>query len=188
LEPGFAPGTVIGTYDTTANAKGITTFTFPINSTLLIPGQGAIISKTVTIQAPGSTTTSTLKTEAAIREVRLRLVAQPQETTRGNKREVFVIGKSHATNTNSVLSVLVLADPGATVSGSLGLFGTVPMTATAGPGGRVKLKFTVPDADGPGFNPNGTPKTATTTLSVTSTFRGATITRTLNVTYQNKPH
>jgi hypothetical protein len=183
LEPAFATGTVIGTYNTNANAKGIATFTFPISSTLLIPGQGAIIIKKVTIQAPGSASTSTLSTEAAIRETRLRLVLQPQESTRGNQREVFVIGKAHATNTNSVLTVLVVADAGASESGQLVIGGNTINAGpvVAGPGGRAKLKFTVPDST--------TPLTgsAKATLTVTSTFRGATVTRTLTVTYQHKP-
>lgn len=180
LEPAYVVGTVIYTGNVNSNAKGIATFTFPVTSTVLIPGQGAIIVKTVTMQAPGASTTSTLKTSAAIREVRLRLLVQNEETTRGNKRAAFVIGKPHGTVTTSTFTARVLADAGASVSGTLTIGGS---TLTAGPkaagtGGRTSLKFAVPDAT--------TPKSGTASVSVTSTYRGATITRTINFHYNTK--
>ena len=179
LEPAFAPGAIIATYNTNANAKGIASFTFPITSTVLIPGKAAKILKTVTIQNAGGSV-FTLKTSATIREVRLRLIVQNDETTRGNKRSAFVIGKPHGTVVTTTFTARVLADAGATVNGTLTIGGST-ITAgpnTAGVGGRTSLKFSVPDSV--------TPAKGQATLVTTSTYRGATITRTIHFNYAHK--
>ena len=121
LEPGFAAGTVIGMYNTNANAKGIATFTYPITSTVFIPGRGGYRrSRHYRGQHYHG---HTLKTSATIHEARLRLIVQNDETTRGNKRTAFVIGKPHGTVVTTTFTARVVADAGATVSGVLTIGG-----------------------------------------------------------------
>jgi hypothetical protein len=75
--------------------------------------------------------------------------------------------------------VLVIADKGAHVAGTA-TFGALALSAsgTAGPGGRVTLKFTVPNNVAP---PRGTHGTGT--VRVVSSFRGAIVTRSATFDY-----
>ncbi|HZS88307.1 MAG TPA: PQQ-binding-like beta-propeller repeat protein, partial [Chloroflexota bacterium] len=167
----------------TASATGVVHFGVPISSTLLIPGKGGVIKVTVQSNTGGKTTV--FRTSKAVREVRLRLVLQPQETTRGNKRSVFQL--AHKTTGTSLFAVLALCDPNASASATASFpsDGTgTNLTAgpnICGPGGRTKFKFNVP-------NSVTAPTTGHNTglVTVTSTYRGATITRSIKFTYSRK--
>src|SRR5262249_21095723 len=70
---------------------GQITLSFPITSTVVIPGRAVTIEKVITINAQNQSTVQTLKGSFTLREVRLRLIVQNDETTRGNVRSPFVI-------------------------------------------------------------------------------------------------
>lgn len=107
---------------------------------------------------------------------------QAKESTLGNKRQVFLLGSPPGGT--STLRVPVLAEKGAHITGTFAAASlAVPLTVanqplTAGPGGRAMLTFAVPNSIAP---PRGSH--AAGTLTVQSTFRGATLTRNLTVTF-----
>jgi hypothetical protein len=155
-------------------------FLVPLWSNLVIPGRGITVERKVYING-----LLIITSDYKVRETRLRLVIQANETTRGDKRAVFVLSRPHPGNTTSVFTATVVADKGAAIAGTL----TFPMgtgispliytaTGTAGAGGRIHLKFMVHDGTIPGAGQ--------ATLSLTSTFRGATITRTAQVLFRQK--
>lgn len=132
----------------------------------------------------------------SLKEVGLRLLVVPQETTRGDKRAVFELGHARTNSpqnnpsddplfNTSQFTALVLADERATVTGTV-TFGnpanggyTDTESGTAGAqGGRLKLKFHVPDGV--------PPASSTATLSVTSSFRGSGVTRAVWFSYQTR--
>jgi hypothetical protein len=181
LGAGWTNGQVFYQVVTTADAKGGVHFGVPISSTLLIPGKGGSIKVTVQSNTGGKTTV--FKTSKAVREVRLRLLLQAQETTRGNRRAVFQV--SHKSTGSSLFTVLALCDPGAGLSAtaSLPADGTganLPATATCGAAGRAKLKFSVPD----NIATDSAHRFGLVTVS--SSYRGATLTRAITFTYSRK--
>jgi hypothetical protein len=133
----------------------------------------------VHIQLSSGTATSTISTSFAIREQRLRLVVAPNSTSRGGEQAVLVIGKPHGTAMTSTFPVLVLADPGAHLSGTFSIAQPSSVSGTAGAGGRIELRFSVPG--------NTTPSSGTALLTVSSAFRGATLVRSVTVHYSSKP-
>jgi hypothetical protein len=173
----FSNGQVFYSGSSTADAAGILTMTVPLSSTLLVPGQGAVV--VLQIQLSSGTATSTMAAAVAIREQRLRLVVAPSETSRGGKRAMLLISKAHGTATGSTLPVLVLADPGAHLSGTFSIAQPPTVSGIAGTGGRAELRFNVPG--------NSTPGSGTAFLTVSSTFRGATIVRSVSVHYTRRP-
>jgi outer membrane protein assembly factor BamB len=157
-------------------------FLVPVWSNLVIPGRGITIERVVYINGH-----LIITGDYQVRETRLRLVIQANESTRGDQRAVITLNRPHAGNSHTTVTVTVLADKGATLTARLVLHGTTyfPINATpivTGNGGRVHLKFTVVDGSAP------TPPHAVQTaqLMVTSTFRGATISRTATIFYQQK--
>jgi hypothetical protein len=183
--PGGPGALLVKFYDATTNAVSTSTtayanFLVPVWSNLVIPGRGITVERQVYINGH-----LLIKSDYKVRETRLRLVIQTNEGTRGDKRAVITLGKPHGTNNHTTVTVTVLADKGATITGSLVLNGnTYTPTNTppivTGNGGRVHLKFSVLD----GSTPTPPHTSATAQLSVTSTFRGATVTRAANVLYQ----
>jgi hypothetical protein len=178
----YSNGQVFFQNVSTASATGGVHFGVPVTSTLLIPGKGGVIK--VTVQSNTGGKTSVFKTSKPVREVRLRLLVQPQETTRGNRRATFQV--SHKTSGTSLFTVLALCDPNSHVSGTAALpsDGTGANLSvgpiTCGAGGRAKLKFNVPN--------NITTDSAHRVglVTVTSQYRGATITRSIKFTYSRK--
>ncbi len=159
----------------TSSANGSVRLKAPFSSTLLVPGKGGRLLETVQANVDGKILT--FRSQKAIREVNLRLIVQVQETTRGNRRAPFEI--SNKANGSSKLTVLVLCDPNAAISGaaSVGSF-TNTQTATCGKGGRAKLTYSVPNST--------SPTKGTGTVTVTSSYRGASKTRIVNFHYTHK--
>jgi hypothetical protein len=156
----------------TADAGGSAIFSLPMSSSLLTPGKGAVVRLAITC-ARGSAAT-VYRSSFPIREVALRLVLQPSSTSRGGNRLPFVLGRTPTGS--SILHVLVLADPGAHIDGSV-TFGEVDVPAQAaplsvGPGGRVLLSFVVPNAVAPPAHTHGDAQ-----LTVMSSFRNAQVVR-----------
>ena len=161
-----------------SSTYGLYTVAIPVVSDMLVPGKGARIGVVVTVGTTGHT--QTYKTSFPIQETRTRLVIQPQETTRGNTRQVFQLGHAHGTTVTSTFTVKAVVDPGAsaTATVTIGSYTNTTAAVIAGPGGRVTFKWSVPD--------NVTPSKGTGTVSVTSTFRGATVTRHIGFSYGTK--
>ncbi len=183
IASGFLVGQVLFTGNTVADAVGNAYFTVPISATVVIPGEAVEIEKIVSY-SNGSQSDVLTRTSDTIRETRLRLVIQPSETTRGDKRAVFVLSHPHIGHAITTFTVVVVADKGASISGTVTFPSgssisprTYRASGAAGAGGRVHLKFTVND---------GTPETGTASLSVTGAFRGASVTRTANFSYRQK--
>lgn len=173
---GFSSGQTFFQATKTAGATGVATFTLPISASLFTPGKGGTVKVTVESNTGGKFTF--YRTIVAVREINLRLLIQPQETTRGNKRSVFQLG--HLKGGTSTYTALVLCDKNAALTANLTLGNYVsgPKIATCGAGGRAKFKFSVPN--------NVAPAKGKGTISVTSAYRSATITRSATFTYSSK--
>jgi len=176
LGSGFTNGQQVYQNLSTSSITGSVRLKVPFSSTLLIPGKGGLLLETVQANIDGKVVT--FNSRKAIREVNLRLVVQVQETTRGNRRAPFEIGNK--AGGSSALTVLVLCDPKAAISGAatVGSF-SLTQTATCGAGGRAKLKYSVLNSTAPAKG--------TGTVAVTSSYRGATKTHTISFRYSHKP-
>ena len=177
-----------------SSTYGLYTVAIPVVSDMLVPGKGARIGVVVTVGTAGHT--QTYKTSFPIQEIRARLVIQPQETTRGDGRRMFELGhyKSNTAQNNpsnslsfntSKFTALISADRGASVTGTVdfgnpaaGGFRDVETGVAGSQSGRLTLRFAVPD--------NVQPQSGTATLTVTSTYRGAALTRTIGFSYGPK--
>ena len=185
---------------TGAHGDGKVRIAIPITSQLLTPNHAGNVKLYVTARTGSDPSTKPVTYASgfiALKEAGLRLLVQPKESTRGDKRALFELGhgKANTAQNNpghdplfdtSQLAVLVLADQGAHVSGSVtfgdpaqgGFTGTA--TGTGGAlSGRVTLRFHVPN--------DVLPSSGLATLTVTSTFRGSTIARTVRLGYGVKP-
>lgn len=172
-----ASGDIVYTAIATSDTGGSAAFSLPIDSSLLRPGRGAVLRIAVTCATGGGG--AVYRTSIPIREARLRLIVRPRVSTRGGRRQQFPLG--HTAGGSSTLSVLIVADRGAHVTGSLAIGGLSIAPAApqiAGPGGRATLRFRVPNALAP---PAGAHDTGT--LTVQSSFRGAAIVRSAAITY-----
>jgi hypothetical protein len=168
-------GDILYAAEGSADASGQAIFSLPIASDLLMPGRGAVIRVMLSSVSGGVATV--YRTSVPIREVPLRLLVQPGASTRGGSRPLFVLGGP--STGESTLNVLVLADKGAHLSGSAA-FGATLLTAqgTAGPGDRAMLRFAVPNVLAPAQGSH-----ATARITVTSSFRGAVVTRGVDLNY-----
>ena len=184
--------------DSGGSSDGHVLISVPIASQLLIPNRAGNIKLYVsasTSSAAGYKPLTYAGGFISLKEVGLKLLVQPQETTRGDKRALFVLGRIKANTPannpsnnprfdTTQLTVLVLADQGAHIGGTVtfgdpsdgGFTQTVP--GATGPGGRVKLRFQVRDSVAP--------RAGLATLSVTSSFRGASVTRIVRFGYGSK--
>jgi uncharacterized repeat protein (TIGR01451 family) len=174
LGSGISSGQLIFSNVSIADSQGSVHVSLPVSSTLLVPGKGARVL--LSVRASAGSGAISYRTSFAIREAGLRLLLQPKSTTRGSGRPLFSLG--HASGGSTVFSLLAIAAPGARISATV-TFGSLNLTAsgTAGSGGRVTLKFVVPNRVAPASGH------ATATATVTSSFRGATITRSIHVPY-----
>jgi hypothetical protein len=174
LGSSISSGQLIFSNVSIADSQGSVHISLPVSSTLLVPGKGARVL--LSVRASAGSGAISYRTSFAIRESGLRLLLQPKATTRGSGRPLFTLG--HASGGSSVFSLLAIADPGARISATV-TFGSLNLTAsgTAGSGGRVTLKFAVPNRVAPASGHG------TATATVTSSFRGASITRSIHVLY-----
>jgi hypothetical protein len=174
LGAGISSGQIIFSNVSVADSQGSVHISLPVSSTLLVPGKGARVL--LSVRASAGRGAISYRTSFAIREAGLRLLLMPKATTRGGGRPLFILG--HAGGGSSVFSLLAIADPGAQISATV-TFGGLNLTAsgTTGPGGRVTLKFVVPNRVAP------VDRYRIATATVTSSFRGATITRSIHVLY-----
>ena len=176
----YASGTVLYTAVTTSDTGGTALFNLPLSSALLTPGRGAVVKVIVTC-ATGSSAT-VYRTSFPVREIPLRLVIQAKESTLGNKRQVFLLGSLFGWHEHAPRA-------GAGRKGRAHhrhLRRCVPRRAAyccqSAPdrrsGRQGDVTFAVPNSIAP---PRGSH--ADGTLTVQSTFRGATLTRNLTVTF-----
>jgi uncharacterized repeat protein (TIGR01451 family) len=190
----------VTTPHTGTSGDGRVTITIPLAAQLLTPNRTGNIKLFVTATTSTNPSYKPLTYASGaitVKEVRLRLIVVPHETTRGDKAPVFELGhlKANTAQNNpsnnphfntALFSALVLADQGAHVTGTV-TFGdpahggfTDTENGTAGAlGGRVTLKFHVPDGVAPA--------SGLATLSVTSSFRGSSITRSVVFNYGPRP-
>ncbi len=175
LGAGYSNGQQVYQNVSTSSSNGAVRLTAPFDSRLLVPGRGGQLIETVQADVDGKVLT--FRSRTAIREVHLRLVLQVHETARGNRRAPFEI--SNKADGSSTLRVRVLCDHNAAISGvaTVGSF-TDTQSATCGAGGRAKLTYSVPNA--------ATPTKGTGTVTVTSTYRGASKRRIVSFHYAHK--
>ena len=173
-----ASGTQFFTDTQTADGDGSVLVRVPLGADLLRPGYGARVL--LRVDSTSGAITTEYRTSLSLRESRLRLLAVATSTTRGGQRRVFQLG--HQSAGYSTLHVLVIANPGAHITAQV-LFASSPaisVAATIGPGSRALLAFKVPNAYAP---PAGI---GAAIVSVSSSFRGASVTRTISFTYRRR--